>query len=148
MIIRPAVESDLPSVMRLLLADRATHSEELPPDSECYVRALREMQASGHSCTYVALVDGRIVGTFMLTFLRHLMRRGSLVAIVEAVRVDAAARGRGLGSEMMRWAIDESRRRGCSVLQLTSNLVRKDAHRFYERLGFRGTHLGMKLSLT
>ena len=148
MIVRPATSSDLPGIMRLLLADRATVSDELPPDSDCYVDALREMQASGHSCTYVALVDGRIAGTFMLTFLRHLMRRGSLVAQIEAVRIDAPLRGRGLGAEMMRWAIDEARRRGCSHLQLTSNLVRKDAHRFYERLGFRGSHLGMKLLLT
>ncbi|MFN2549883.1 MAG: N-acetyltransferase family protein [Myxococcales bacterium] len=148
MIIRPAVESDLPALMRLLLADRATLSDELPPDSDCYLHALREMQDSGVSCTYVAVADEAVVGTFMLTFLRHLMRRGSLVAIVEAVRVDSAHRGRGLGTEMMRWAIGESRRRGCSVLQLTSNLARKDAHRFYQRLGFRGTHLGMKLSLS
>jgi len=147
MIIRPAVETDLPSILRLLLADRATVSDELPADSACYLEALREMQASGHSCTYVAELDGKIAGTFMLTFLRHLLRRGSLVAVVEAVRVDSSLRGRGLGSEMMRWAIAESRRRGCSVLQLTSNLARKDAHRFYERLGFRGSHLGMKLSL-
>ena len=93
-------------------------------------------------------VDRIIAGTFMLTCLRHLMRRGSLVAQIEAVRIDAPLRGRGLGAEMMRWAIDEARRRGCSHMQLTSNLVRKDAHRFYERLGFRGSHLGMKLLLT
>ena len=148
MTIRPAVESDLPGIMRLLLADRATFSDELAPDASCYLEALREMQRSGHSCTYVAVEDDRIIGTFMLTFLRHLLRRGSLVAVVEAVRVDASLRGRGLGTSMMRWAIEESRRRGCSVLQLTSNLARKDAHRFYQRLGFRGTHLGMKLSLT
>jgi len=48
---------------------------------------------------------------------------------------------------MMRWAIEEARRRGCSRVQLTTNNARKDAHRFYERLGFRGTHLGMKLAL-
>jgi GNAT superfamily N-acetyltransferase len=48
---------------------------------------------------------------------------------------------------MMRWALDEARRRGCSRVQLTSNLARKDAHRFYQRLGFRGSHLGMKLDL-
>jgi len=148
MIVRPATSSDLPEIMRLLLADRATFSDELPPDSPCYVEALREIQASGVSCTYVALLDGRIAGTFMLTFLRNLMRSGSLIAQIEAVRIDAPLRGRGLGAEMMRWAIDEARRRGCSHMQLTSNLVRKDAHRFYDRLGFRGSHLGMKLLLT
>ncbi len=147
MIVRPAVESDLPQILRLLYADRATVSDELPPDAPCYLEAFREMQASGHSQTYVAEAEGRIAGTFMLSFLRHLMRRGSLVAQVEAVRIDASLRGGGLGSEMMRWVIEESRRRGCSHLQLTSNLVRKDAHRFYERLGFTGSHLGMKLQL-
>jgi GNAT superfamily N-acetyltransferase len=145
--IRVAVESDLPEILRLLGADRATPSEELPPDDACYLHAFREMQASGHSSTYVVEHDGRVAGTFMLSFLRHLMRRGSLVAQVEAVRIDAGLRGRGLGTEMMGWVIDESRRRGCSVLQLTSNLKRKDAHRFYERLGFAPSHLGMKLKL-
>ena len=86
-------------------------------------------------------------GTFMLTFLRHLMRRGSLVAQIEAVRVDAPLRSRGLGRQMMEWAIAECRRRGCSHLQLTSNKSRTAAHRFYERLGFRKSHEGMKLSL-
>ena len=147
MIVREATEADLPEVLRLLFADRAAPSEELAPDAPEYAAALREMQASEHSRTYVALVDGRIAGTFMLSFLRHLMRRGSLVAQVEAVRIDAGSRGRGLGAEMMSWAIAESRRRGCSVLQLTSNLKRTDAHRFYERLGFAPSHVGMKLKL-
>ena len=143
--VRPATEADLPEILRLLLDDRATPSDELLPDAPCYAAALREMQASQVSCTYVAEHDGRIAGTFMLSFLRHLMRRGSLVAQIEAVRIDAPLRGRGLGAEMMRWAIGETRRRACSQLQLTSNLARKDAHRFYQRLGFRGSHLGMKL---
>ncbi len=147
MILRPATEGDLPEILRLLFDDRATPSDELGPDAPCYAEALREMQASQVSCTYVAEVDGRVAGTFMLSFLRHLMRRGSLVAQIEAVRIDAPLRSRGFGAEMMRWAIDEARRRGCSRVQLTSNLSRKSAHRFYERLGFRGSHLGMKLEL-
>ena len=147
MIVREATEADLPEILRLLSADRATPSAELPPDAPCYLEAFREMQSSGHSCTYVAISGERVVGTFMLSFLRHLMRQGSLVAQVEAVRIEPDLRGRGLGSEMMRWVVGESRRRGCSVLQLTSNLKRKDAHRFYERLGFAASHLGMKLKL-
>lgn len=145
--VRPAVEADLPRILELLFSDRATPSDEASPDAPCYAGAFREMQASPVSRTYVALHDGRIAGTFMLSFLRHLMRQGSLVAVIEAVRIDATLRGRGLGAEMMRWAIDESRRRGCSVLQLTSNKSRKDAHRFYRRLRFEASHLGMKLAL-
>jgi len=145
--VRLATQEDLPEVLRMLFQDQATRSNELGPGAPCYAGALREMQASGSSATYVAEDDGRIVGTFMLTFIRHLLRQGSLVAQIEAVRVEAPLRGRGLGAEMMRWAVEEARRRGCSRVQLTTNNVRKDAHRFYERLGFRATHLGMKLRL-
>lgn len=145
--VRPATEADLPEILRLLLEDRATPSDEMPPDAPCYLEALREMQASGVSCTYVAEHEGRIAGTFMLSFLRHLMRRGALVAQIEAVHIDRPLRGRGLGAEMIRWAMDEARRRRCCQLQLTSNLQREAAHRFYQRLGFRGSHLGMKLQL-
>jgi GNAT superfamily N-acetyltransferase len=145
--VRLATQEDLPGILRMLFQDQATPSDELAPGAPCYAEALREMQASGTNVTYVAELDGRIVGTFMLTFIRHLLRQGSLVAQIEAVRVDAPLRGRGLGAEMMRWAIEEARRRGCSRIQLTTHTARKDAHRFYERLGFGATHLGMKLPI-
>lgn len=145
--VREATVEDLPEILRLLLADRATPSDEAEPSAACYREALVEMQASTHSRTYVALHEGRIAGTFMLSFLRHLLRRGSLVAQIEAVRIDERLRGRGLGAEMMKWAVGECRRRGCSHLQLTSNKSRKDAHRFYQRLGFSMSHEGMKLAL-
>lgn len=61
--------------------------------------------------------------------------------------VEPSLRGQGIGEAMMRWAIDEARRRGCFRVQLTSNKVRKRAHAFYERLGFVASHEGMKLSL-
>jgi GNAT superfamily N-acetyltransferase len=145
--IRRAAEGDLAGILRLLFQDRATPSDELAPDAPCYAEALREMQASDTSGTYVAEVEGRLAGTFMLTFIRHLLRRGGLVAEIEAVRIDAPLRGLGHGAEMMRWIIAESRRRGCSRIQLTSNKSRKAAHRFYERLGFVASHEGMKLDL-
>ena len=145
--IRRAKAGDLPEILRMLFDDRATPSDEVDGGARCYADAFEEMQRSDVNATYVAEVDGRIVGTFMLTFIRHLLRRGALVAQIEAVRVDASQRGRGHGGQMMRWAIDEARRRGCSRMQLTTNKSRKDAHRFYERLGFRSTHEGMKLAL-
>ena len=145
--VRRATERDLPAILRMLFEDRATASDELPTGAPCYADALREMQSSAHSATYVAEEDGRVVGTFMLTFLRHLMRRGTLVAQLEAVRIDPQARGRGLGEQMIRWAIAESRRRGCSRIQLTTHKSRISAHRFYERLGFQPTHEGLKLPL-
>ena len=145
--VRRATVADLPEILRLLLDDRATPSNELGPEAPCYVEALREIQASDANGIYVAEAEGRLVGTFMLTFIRHLMRQGTLVAQVEEVRVDRPLRNRGYGAEMMHWAIEEARRRDCSRVQLTTNKSRKDAHRFYARLGFRASHEGMKLEL-
>ena len=145
--VRRATVADLPEILRLLFDDRATPSNELDPGAPCYAEALREMQASYENGTYVAEAEGRLVGTFMLTFIRHLMRQGTLVAQVEEVRVDRPLRNRGYGAEMMHWAIEEARRRDCSRVQLTTNKSRKDAHRFYARLGFRASHEGMKLEL-
>jgi GNAT superfamily N-acetyltransferase len=88
------------------------------------------------------------VGTFhQLSFLPGLARRGALRAQIEAVRVAASQRGGGLGAAMMTWAIDEARRRGCSLVQLTSDKNRTEAHRFYASLGFAASHEGMKLHL-
>ncbi len=91
--------------------------------------------------------DGQIVGTMQLSFLPGLARRGALRAQIEAVRVAQSQRGSGLGAAMMGWAIEEARRRGCALVQLTTDKSRTDAHRFYARLGFVATHEGMKLAL-
>ncbi len=91
--------------------------------------------------------DEIIVGTLQITFTPSISFQGGKRATVESVRVDAKYRGQGLGKDLMLWAIERARREGCHVLQLTTNSDRSDAHRFYENLGFKGTHLGMKLYL-
>jgi ribosomal protein S18 acetylase RimI-like enzyme len=73
--------------------------------------------------------------------------QGGLRAQVESVRVDDSYRGRGIGGEMMKWSIARAQARGAHIVQLTTHRSREEAHRFYERLGFKGTHLGMKLTL-
>ncbi|CAN5732870.1 GNAT family N-acetyltransferase [soil metagenome] len=88
-----------------------------------------------------------IVGTLQITFTPSISFQGGKRAGVESVRVDAKFRGQGLGKELMLWAIERAKSEGCYVLQLTTNSDRTDAHRFYENLGFKGTHLGMKLYL-
>lgn len=95
----------------------------------------------------VAEQDGRIVGAMQLTCIPGISKIGMKRAIIEAVRIDASLRGKGLGSELIRWAIDRAKRKGCGVIQLTSDRARADAHRFYERLGFKASHVGMKLEL-
>ena len=89
----------------------------------------------------------RIAATFQLSFLPGLSRRGSCRAQLEAVRVAAGLGSHGVGAAMVEWVIGESRRRGCSLMQLTTDKSRTGAHRFYERLGFAASHEGMKLAL-
>jgi GNAT superfamily N-acetyltransferase len=91
--------------------------------------------------------DGTVAGTLQLTFIPGLARQGALRAQIEAVRVAPAYQGQGLGQAMFGWAINEARRRGCRLVQLTSDKRRPAAHRFYERLGFTASHEGFKLPL-
>jgi GNAT superfamily N-acetyltransferase len=95
----------------------------------------------------VADQDGDVVGTLQLTIIPGLARKGTRRGQVEAVRVRSDQRGNGLGGQLMDWAVEESRRRGCALVQLTSDASRVDAHRFYERLGFVASHQGFKLRL-
>jgi GNAT superfamily N-acetyltransferase len=95
----------------------------------------------------VAELRGEIVGTLHLMFLPSISFQGGLRAQIESLRVDTKCRNLGIGREMMKWAIERAKQRGAHVVQLTTHLTRKDAHRFYECLGFKGSHLGMKLSL-
>jgi GNAT superfamily N-acetyltransferase len=80
-------------------------------------------------------------------FLPSISFQGGLRAQVESVRVDRRFQGQGIGSAMMIWSMERARERGAHVVQLTTHNTRLDAHRFYERLGFMGSHLGMKRSL-
>ena len=96
---------------------------------------------------YVAERGGEVVGTFQTMVTTSLTRRGSSAMIIEAVQTRADLRGQGIGAAMIEFAIAEAKGRGLRLVQLTSNALRRDAHRFYERLGFRASHLGFKMAL-
>src|SRR5690606_7674443 len=95
----------------------------------------------------VADRGGRVVGTLQLSVIPGLSRHGTTRSIIEAVRVASSERGSGLGTTLIEWAVEESRRLGAHLVQLTSDSTRTDAHRFYERLGFVKSHVGFKLPL-
>ena len=92
-------------------------------------------------------MDGVIVGTLQITFTPSISFQGGKRATIESVRVDAPFRGQGIGKELMIWAINRAREENCFAVQLTTNSERQDAHRFYENLGFKSSHAGMKLYL-
>lgn len=145
--IRPAVADDIPAIVALLADDPLGAQRESPDDLAPYLTALHRLAADPNQHLTVAVREGRVVGTLQLTVIPGLSRRGAVRSIVEAVRVHADERGSGLGTQLMEWAIDESRRQGCQLVQLTSDATRTDAHRFYRRLGFTDSHVGFKLQL-
>ncbi|EGG46057.1 MULTISPECIES: GNAT family N-acetyltransferase [Streptomyces] len=145
--IRPATEDDVPAIVDMLADDPLGAARESPDDLSPYLAALKRLSGDPHQHLVVAVQDGRVVGTLQLTLIPGLSRKGATRSIIEAVRIHADARGGGLGSRLIEWAVDQSRREGCQLVQLTSDASRTDAHRFYERLGFTASHVGFKLAL-
>ena len=147
--IRLATADDLPLIVRLLADDFLGQQREdlSEPLNENYLRAFREIQSDPNNELIVAELDGKVIGTLQLTFTPSLSFQGSKRCTVESVRVDSKLRGQGIGREMMLWAIARAKENGCISMQLTSHNDRENAHRFYERLGFLRSHVGMKLPL-
>jgi GNAT superfamily N-acetyltransferase len=110
-------------------------------------RTCPAIDADPHQLLLVAETDGQVVGMLQLTFIPSLTYTGGERAQLEGVRVAASHRGRGPGREMVLWAVERARARGCRLVQLTTDQRRPEAVPFYESLGFRPTHVGMKLPL-
>lgn len=146
---RQATHEDLPEIVRMLADDflGAARERDETPLPESYIKAFEEIEADKNNELIIAETDGQIVGTLQITFTPSISFQGGKRATVESVRVDGKFRGQGIGKELMLWAIERARKENCVAIQLTTNAERTDAHRFYENLGFKGSHLGMKLYL-
>ncbi|EMD24859.1 GNAT family N-acetyltransferase [Amycolatopsis azurea] len=143
--IRRARREDVAAIVGMLADDQIGSTRDSADDLTPYLKAFEQIDADPAQLLIVADDGGEAVGTLQLSIIPGLARKGALRGQIEAVRVRASHRGSGLGGELMAWAIDESRRRGCALVQLTSDVKREDAHRFYERLGFEASHTGFKL---
>lgn len=146
---RLAGREDLPSIVRMLAEDDLGSRRERLEDPlpESYYEAFEQIENDANHELVVIEMDGNVIGTLHLMFIPSISFQGGLRAQIESVRVDGKYRGQGIGSEMMRWAVERARERDAHLIQLTTHRSREDAHRFYERLGFTRSHLGMKLSL-
>lgn len=147
LILRDATAADLPVIVAMLADDKLGATREDAADLAPYAAAFAEVEADPNQRLIVAERAGEVVGTFQLSFIPGVAQRGLKRAMIESVRVATGERGSGLGTQMMRWAIEEARSAGCRQVQLTSNAERPDAHRFYERLGFVPSHVGFKMKL-
>jgi GNAT superfamily N-acetyltransferase len=144
-IFRSATRADVPTIVSLLADDVLGAGRE--GDTDAYWAAFERVAADPRTELIVADIGGEVAGTLQLTFIPGLSRMGAERAQIEAVRVAASHRRRGLGREMITWAVEQARGRGCALVQLTSDKRRSDAIRFYESLGFEPTHEGLKLPL-
>jgi GNAT superfamily N-acetyltransferase len=131
---RESTDADLPGILRL-------YGQPAPDDGEALAvaEARTIFQRIGSYPNYrlfEAVCEGEIVGTFALLIMDHLIHWGAPSAVIEAVAVDPFFQGRGIGTVMMKDALDRSRQAGCYKAMVSSNLIRERAHAFYESLGF------------
>ena len=147
--IREARAEDLEAIIRLHEEDElGAHGDMWSPETKpAYEAAFTAIARSPENMLFVAVDGDEVVGTFQLTFIPNLTGRGALRVKVESVKVKAARRSGGIGAKLMMFVEDYARTRGAAMLELTSNKTRKDAHRFYERLGFSRSHEGFKKKL-
>ncbi len=146
---RLATEADLPAIVAMLADDplgakRERFEEPLP---RSYHVAFDAISGDPNNELIVCTLGPRVIGVLQLTFIPYLTYQGSWRALIEGVRVASSERSSGIGTRLFEYAISRSRERGCMMLQLTTDKERPDALRFYEKLGFKASHHGMKLML-
>ena len=147
--IRKAHISDIPTVLELIADDQLGQVREnlKHPLPLVYRQAFERIESQAGNDIFVVISDKEIVGCMQLTLIPGLSRKGMTRLQIETVRVARALRSKGIGRQMMKYAIDYAKTSGCGLVQLTTDSSRADAHRFYKRLGFKDTHVGMKLDL-
>lgn len=146
-VVRSAATADLARLVELLALGGSRPGKEDPADLAAYAAALVEISCSPHNRVLVAEVDDEVLGACQVFAVRHLQEHGGLCAEIESMHVHPDHRGRGTGRVLLDHAVELARGWGCYRVQLTSNNVRTDAHRFYARAGFTASHQGFKLDL-
>jgi ribosomal protein S18 acetylase RimI-like enzyme len=147
---RTARPADLAAIVTMLADDDVsrTRSGYTTVVTDELVAAFEEISRDPSNELLVGEQDGAVVASLQITYIPGLSRGGMRRAQVESVRVRSDLRGQGIGQRLIEAATDRARQRGCAIMQLTTDLRRTNARRFYERLGFETTHGGMKRSIS
>ena len=145
--IRPAKRDDVGAIVGMLADDPLGSARERieRPLPESYFKAFEALDRDPNIQLVVAEEGGRVVGCLQLCVLPGLSSQGASRGLIEDVRVATHCRSRGIGERMVQWAIAEARASGCKLVELFTHNTRVDAQRFYARLGFQPSHLGMTL---
>jgi ribosomal protein S18 acetylase RimI-like enzyme len=145
--IRRARRDDVGKIVAMLADDALGRARERieTPLPESYFQAFARLDADPNIKLVVAEEAGAVVGCLQLCILPGLSSQGASRGLIEDVRVDSSRRSRGIGEELVRWAVNEARTQGCKLVELLTHNTRVDAQRFYERLGFARSHVGMTI---
>jgi len=146
---RQARSDDLAGLVEMLADDDLGRTREAPgqPLDSGYASAFEAIENDPNNELIVCEAQGELLGMLQITFIPCLTYIGSWRALIEGVRVASSQRGSGIGGKLFEWAINRAEEKGCVMVQLTSDKKRPDAIRFYEQLGFKASHEGMKLWL-
>lgn len=145
---RKATQNDLSKIVAMIADDelgktRENFQDPLPTE---YLEAFAKIVADPNQELMVVENDAaEVIGTLQLSFIQYLTYRGGIRAQIEAVRIRKDQRGLGIGKTLFEWAIQRAKERGAHLLQLTTDKKRPKAIHFYEDLGFKATHEGMKM---
>jgi GNAT superfamily N-acetyltransferase len=145
---RKATENDVSTIVEMIADDKLGKKREnfqnpLPKE---YLKAFKKINSDGNQeLIVVENKNSEIIGTLQLSFIQYLTYQGGTRAQIEAVRIRKDKRGLGIGKTMFEWAINRAKERNAHLLQLTTDKKRPKAIKFYEDLGFKATHEGMKI---
>ena len=150
LVFRKSKEGDIPSIVKMLADDElgTTREDYKVPLPKSYYDAFQNiLQDKNQELIILENFDKETIGTIQLSFLQYLTYQGGLRAQIEAVRIHKKFRGKGFGKKIFKWAIKRSKDKGAHLVQLTTDIQRPDAIKFYKALGFKDSHIGMKLHL-
>jgi ribosomal protein S18 acetylase RimI-like enzyme len=143
--IRPARREDVPAMIAMLADDHLGRARERVEDPlpAVYYEAFERVERDQNLTLVVAESEGRVVGCLQLAVLPGISSQGGIRGMLEDVRVATDCRSRGIGEQLVQWAVTEAKARGCNLVELLTHASRVDAQRFYQRLGFTSSHVGM-----
>jgi ribosomal protein S18 acetylase RimI-like enzyme len=143
--IRPARREDVPAMIAMLADDHLGRARERVEDPlpAVYYQAFERVERDQNLTLVVAESEGRVVGCLQLAVLPGISSQGGMRGLLEDVRVATDCRSRGIGEQLVQWAMTEAKARGCNLVELLTHQTRVDAQRFYKRLGFTASHVGM-----
>jgi GNAT superfamily N-acetyltransferase len=148
MLFRKATEHDISKIVEMIADDELGKTREnfQTPLPKEYINAFKNIDLDkNQELIVVENENSEIVGSLQLTFIQYLTYRGGIRAQIEAVRIRKDQRGLGLGKKMFEWAIQRAKENNAHVVQLTTDKKRPEAIKFYEDLGFKSSHEGMKM---